>query len=730
MSGGAATVAQGPRSSEARRQREPALDIRKAIIKAYRRASGRPLTRDEIEASVSERGSVNVQRLDVAIQSLVRGGRLRETTPGTFSLVRERNVTVGVLDMTRNGYGFVETPDGSIYVAGRDIGGAMHGDLVGVRLNQRRGGDRGLSGAVAEIVERRFHELVGRFEKLGKGGIVVPSDRRVRGDLFVDATATMDASAGDMVVARITRFASERSSMQGRVTEILGPEHAPGVDVDVIIRLHGLRTVFPADALAAADAVPQAARDETGWGESRRDLRDLYTVTIDPVDARDFDDAVSVERREGGFRMWVHIADVSHYVPWGSAIDVEALKRATSVYLVDRVLPMLPERLSNGICSLNPGVDRLTMTVEVDLDRTGLPQGATFYDSVIRSDRRLDYGQVDRWLAGEEPWPSGAPDDETLRGMVTDFESLARKLGERRTARGGLDFETVEAKVLLNGEGHPTDVVLRERTVATNMIEESAIVANEAVARHMARGESPMVYRIHENPDDDALAGVAAILAEFDYPIKDIKGATPETFQRIVRFARGRPERLLINSLLLRSLKRARYVDYLGPHFGLASDAYTHFTSPIRRYPDLAVHRLLKARLAGTLDPDSGPLAGMIGELGWIADHSSSMEREAEWAEDDTTKLKLVELMADHLGEEFDGVITGVASFGMFVQLPNTAEGLVHVSAMTDDYFRYDAERHLLWGERRGATHRLGDAVRVRILEAIPGDLRIDMELA
>jgi ribonuclease R len=706
------------------------LDIRKAVIKAYRRASGRPLTRGEIEAAVADRGSVNLDRLDTAIGSLVRAGRLRETEPGTFALVRERNATVGVLDMTRNGYGFVETPTGSVYVAGRDVSGAMHGDLVGVRLDQRRGGDRGLSGVVVEIVERRFHELVGRFEKLGKGGLVVPSDRRVRGDLFVDPAATMDADTGDMVVARITRFPSERTSMQGLVTEVLGPEHAPGVDVEVIIRLHGLRTVFPADVLAAAERIPQAAEDEAGWGEGRHDLRDLFTVTIDPADARDFDDAVSVERHDGGFRMWVHIADVSHYVPWESPIDAEALKRATSVYLVDRVLPMLPERLSNGICSLNPAVERLTMTVEIDFDRTGLPEATRLYDSVIRSDRRLDYGQVDRWLAGDEPWPKGAPDDAELQRVLADFRQLAEKLRERRTARGGLDFETVEAKVVLDDEGHPVDVVLRERTVATNMIEESAIAANEAVARFMARGESPMIYRIHEEPDDDALAGVAAILAEFDYPIKDVRGATPATFQRIVSFAHDRPEKLLINSLLLRSLKRARYVDCLGAHFGLASKAYTHFTSPIRRYPDLVVHRLLKAKLAGEIDRERGPVSGMVPELGWIADHSSSMEREAEWAEDDTTKLKLVELMADHLGEQFEGVITGVTSFGIFVQLPNTAEGLVHVSAMTDDYYRYDGERHLLWGENRGATFRLGDAVAVRIVDAVPGDLRIDMEVA
>jgi ribonuclease R len=705
------------------------VDIRKAIIKAYRKAGSKALTRDQIAESVEGR-NVNLERLDVALGALVRSKRLREIEPGTFAIVRERGVAVGELSMTRNGYGFVEAPEGSIYVRGRELGGAMDDDVVAVCVNARRPGDRGLSGEIIEIIERKRTEIVGRFEKLGRDGMVVPSDRRVSGDMFVAGDATMDAATGDMVVARITRYPTSRDAMQGVVTEVLGPLGAPGVDIEVIIREHGLRTHFPPAVIAEADAIPQAADDESGWSKARRDLRDRFTVTIDPIDAKDFDDAISLERIQGGgFRLWVHIADVSHYVPWDSPIDQEAMRRGTSVYLVDRVLPMLPERLSNGICSLNPSVDRLTMTVQIDFDRQGRPGEAVVYDSVIRSDRRLDYGQVDRWLDGADVWP-GTADDDVMRTLLTDLEVLAGVLNGQRVARGGLDFDTVEAKVLLDEDMHPVDVVLRERSVATNMIEETAIAANEAVARYMAAGESPMVYRIHEVPDEDALEPVAAILREFSYPIQDIKGATPATFQKIVKFAHDRPEKLLINSLLLRSLKRARYADVLGPHFGLASEAYTHFTSPIRRYPDLVVHRLLKERLAGTLGRDGDPLAPMIDGLGFIADHSSTTEREAQWAEEDSVKLKLTELMADHIGEEFDGVITGVTSFGMFVALANTAEGLVHVSGMTDDFYRLDAEKHQLWGENRGRTYRLGDQVRVRIIDAVPSDLRIDMEVA
>jgi ribonuclease R len=389
---------------------------------------------------------------------------------------------------------------------------------------------------------------------------------------------------------------------------------------------------------------------------------------------------------------------------------------------VDRVLPMLPEHLSNVICSLNPEEDRLTFTVEMLLDKTGLVESYELYPSVIRSDRRLDYDEVQAWFDS-----GGGPDPE-LQRMLNDFRSLASAIHARRLARGGLDFETVEARVRLDDAGEPVDVVIRSRTDATNMIEEAMILANEVVANHMTQAKAPMVYRIHEDPDPDALGQVAVILKEFGYPIQEIHGASPRTFQKIVAYAHGRPEERLINSLLLRALERARYVDYLGPHFGLASQAYTHFTSPIRRYPDLVVHRLLKAQLTGTLDKP--PTSAMVPELTWLADHSSTMEREAEAAEDDSQKVKLVALMAAHLGEEFDGIITGVMGFGLFVQLENTAEGLVHVESMADDYYRLDAERFMLWGENKGTTYRLGQQVRVRILDANVQERRLDFELA
>lgn len=693
----------------------------KLVLKVLR-SSATPLDAAGVAGLVEVSGGpgLDADRAANALRQLEKSGLVADVGNGRYLALRERHLVVGRLSVNRRGFGFVSSPLGDIYVGKRDMNGAMHGDTVGVRVDPR-GSHLGRSGEVVQIVERGVTEVVGRFERHGKLGIVVPTDPRIRGDLFIDLSRSdLSARPNDIVVARITRYADKRDAMQGVLTEVLGPEGAPGVDVEIIIREHGLAAEFPPEVIEAAEALRQDIDGELHRG--RRDLRDLFTFTVDPVDARDFDDAISIMREGGGFRLWVHIADVSHYVPWDSVVDVEARHRATSVYLVDRVLPMLPEHLSNIICSLNPHEDRLTFTVEMLLDKTGLVERYECYPSVIRSDRRFDYDQVQGWLDD-----GGFPNAES-EGALVAFRTIASRIHERRIARGGLDFDTVEARVTLDDRGEPVDVVLRSRTEATNMIEEAMIAANEVVARHMAAAKSPMVYRIHEDPDADALAQVSVILKEFGYPVQELHGATPATFQKIVAFAHGRPEERLINSLVLRALERARYVDYLGPHFGLASQAYTHFTSPIRRYPDLIVHRLLKAQLTGGLDKP--PTTYMVPELEWLAEHSSTMEREAEAAEDDSQKVKLVALMRRHLGEEFEGIITGVTGFGLFVQMENTAEGLVHVDTMADDYYKFEAERFLLRGQSTGTTYRLGQQVTVKVLDASVSERRLDFELA
>ena len=648
-----------------------------------------------------------------------RAGKARKSP----SQGRRSGQVVGRISLTRRGYGFVEAQDGDFYVAGRDTNGAMHGDTVVLRPDTKRG-RQGRSGVVVRILERAVTQVVGRFERHGAIGIVVPADRRIRHDIFVASNAIGDATTGDIVVARIIGYPSRNHSAQGVVEEIVGREGEDGIEIEIIIREHGLRTEFPDEVSRDAEQIRLDVESALAREAERRDVRDRFTFTIDPVDARDFDDAISIDRIDGLVRLGVHIADVSHYVPWDSAIDSEARQRATSVYLVDRVLPMLPEKLSNEICSLNPGEDRLSFSVDIWLDDDAVVQRAELFPSAMRSDRRFDYGQVQRMLDGHEPFP-----DAQSEAAMRDFARIAAAIQRRRVARGGLDFETVEAKIRLAEDGTPLEVVLRERTQATNMIEEAMILANEVVARHMRDAKSPMVYRIHENPDPDALERAAIVLKEFDYPIKDIHGASPATFQRIIKFAHDRPEKRLINSLLLRALERARYVDYLGGHFGLASEAYTHFTSPIRRYPDLIVHRLLRAQLKNELESDPNTV-GMVPELGWLAEHSSLMEREAEMAEDDSVRFKLCQLMADHIGEIFSAVVTGVQTFGLFVQLDNTAEGLVHVDSMKGDYYRYDPQRLMLHGEDRGERYRLGQEVSVRLVNVSVTEARLDFELA
>jgi ribonuclease R len=692
------------------------MRVRKAILKALKSHEG-PMTVDQILAGPAK-GFPHTQVRDT-LRHLVSSGHIVERPKGQFTALPARNSATGRLTVNPRGYGFVATPAGDVYIGGTDMHGAMHNDIVTIRIYQHPG-KAGPAGEISTIVTHANERIVGRFEKSGKLGVVTPTDRRVRGEVFVGREGFCGASTGQIVVARITQFAGPNTATQGVVEEVLGLETDPGVDVEIVIREHGLRTEFPAAVETAAHAIPDKI---TAIETPRMDLRDLLTITIDPVDARDFDDAISVERHDTGWRLWVHIADVSAYVPWGSVIDDEAVERATSVYLVDRVLPMLPERLSNGICSLNPGVDRFTMTVEFDLDRTAKVVGYKLYPSAIRSDHRLDYDSVQHYIETDSGWP-----DDATKTLLTEFKACSAALGKRRLDRGGLDFESVEPKVWLDASGKPLQVTLREKTVATSMIEEAMIAANEVVARHMRDHEAPMVYRIHEDPEPDALAAIGVILSEFDYPIKDVGAATPRTFQKLISFAANRPERLLINSLLLRAMKRARYVDYLDSHFGLASEAYCHFTSPIRRYPDLIVHRLLKAQLAGRLA--EGATAAMIEDLEELAEHASVMERESESAERESVKVKLTELMAGHIGEVFPGIISGVTGHGAYVQLDNTAEGLVHVMRMSDDYYRFEGERFMLVGERSGKTWRLGQAVEVRITDAIVSDRRIEMEWA
>ncbi|EFV70954.1 rnr protein [Bacillus sp. BT1B_CT2] len=515
-------------------------------------------------------------------------------------------------------------------------------------------------------------------------------------------------------------------SAEGEVIEILGHKNDPGIDILSIIHKHGLPGDFPAEAMEQAGNTPDTI-DEKDL-EGRRDLRDQTIVTIDGADAKDLDDAVTVTKlKNGHYKLGVHIADVSHYVTEGSPIDQEAYERGTSVYLVDRVIPMIPHRLSNGICSLNPKVDRLTMSCEMLINPQGQVVEHEIFQSVIKTTERMTYSDVNKILVDDDE--ELKQKYEALVPMFKDMEDLAAILRGKRMERGAVDFDFKEAKVLVDEEGKAKDVVLRERSTAEKLIEEFMLVANETVAEHFHWMNVPFIYRIHEDPDQEKLQRFLEFVTTFGYVVKGTAGSIhPKALQSVLEEVRDRPEEAVISTVMLRSMKQAKYDPQSLGHFGLSTEFYTHFTSPIRRYPDLIVHRLIRTYLIQG-KTDEATREKWAEKLPEIAEHTSNMERNAVDAERETDDLKKTEFMLDKIGEEFDGVISSVTNFGMFVELPNTIEGLVHVSFMTDDFYRYDEQHYAMIGERTGNVYRIGDEITVRVVDVNKDERNIDFEI-
>ena len=619
------------------------------------------------------------------------------------------NYPSGKIEITRAGYGFVDTEEGSFYIPATRTGGALPGDIVEVRPNPpHEGSSSRRSASVSRVLHRATDFVVGVLELSDPLAVVVPQDPRIQHDLFVTLEGAPEVHDGDVVLAKITTFPSRHASMEGYIVEALGRADAPGMDVDIVIHNAGLSTEFSPQALEQARGL--SADIEGALQEpDRRDLRTRTVFTIDPVDAKDFDDAISLDHVEGLTRLGVHIADVSSYVEWGSSIDICARDRSTSVYLSDRVLPMLPEKLSNDICSLRPGEERRTMTCDMFLDERARVVRYEIFPSVICSSRRYNYDEVQEILEGRQ--------DDANKGKLCEFHELAVKLAALRYARGGLDFDSVEAKPVLDEMGHPIRIDLRVKTDATSMIEEAMILANETVATHVFKQKLPLVYRVHDAPRASSLEALLPVLKELGYPIEGLGGGAPAAFQRVLEAAAGRADETLVNYVVLRSMERARYSVEPLAHFGLASEHYCHFTSPIRRYPDLMVHRLLK-------DPRA-----MEGQLEWLARHASKMERVAEEAERDSVILKMCEYLQGHVGEVFEGTISNVFARGFYVRLENTLEGIVRFDALHDEYHQFDPKLQTLMGEETGRTYRLGQQVRVRVRAVDPREQRVDFEL-
>ena len=626
---------------------------------------------------------------------------------------RAGNYPTGVIEFSRQGVAFVDTEEGSFIIGAKRTGGAMPGDTVEVRPHksaeaaasqqQRR------NASVVRVTHRATEYLVGVLEINDPLTVVVAQDPRVRHDLFVtEGELPAGAKAGDVVLAKITQYPARRVPMQGYVVEVLGQADAPGMDIDIIIHNAGLATEFSPQALEQAAAITPAI-EEALAERGRRDLRQRTVFTIDPADAKDFDDALSLERADGLWRLGVHIADVSSYVPFDSSIDLCARDRGTSVYLVDRVLPMLPEQLSNDVCSLRPGQARRTMTCDMFLTDAGQLVRYDIYPSVITSKRRYTYTEVQAILEGQ-------PDE--FEPQLQQLHRLAQMRVAARTARGALDFEFPEAKPVLDEAGQVQRVELRTKTDATSLVEEAMILANETVAQHLRTLKRPCVYRVHEAPTAASLATLLPVLKELGYGIEGLGSGEPARFQQLLASASGKMDAPLVNSLVLRSMERAHYSVELSGHFGLASECYCHFTSPIRRYPDLMVHRLLK-------DPQA-----MEGQLEWLARHSSKMERVAEEAEDDSVALKLCESMEGQVGQVLEGSISRVQQRALRVRLANTLEGHVRIDPVHDGAWRFDTTRQLLTSDETGRTLRLGQRVRVRVEGVYPNERRVELSLA
>jgi ribonuclease R len=680
-------------------------------------------------AEVLRRAGFSRDDLQVVVdglRDLTREGRLVRLKKNHYALPDGQNLVTGRVHAHPDGYGFLISDDKraeDLYLNRREMRRVMHGDRVMVRVDRKKRG--GVEAHVVQILERAHKRLIGTYQELDGRDYLIPMDPRIAAAIPLRPSKAKPQK-GKVVAAEISRYGTAMSGPEAELVQVIGDPDNPEVQVQSIVFHYGLTTSFPEPVhREIASASFSINEDEIA---ARTDLRDWPIVTIDGENARDFDDAVFVGKTNSHYELFVSIADVAFYVQPGTAIDQEAYSRATSVYFPDRAIPMLPEALSNGICSLNPNEDRLTKTVAMEINGKGEVVRSRFFNSVIRSSKRMTYTAVRRILVDKDPEHL-----ERYRDLVDQFklmQALALLMYESRRARGNLDFDLPEAEIIFDLQGMPENIVRAERNIAHRIIEEFMIAANEAVARHLKEQDFPLLYRVHEGPDAEALESIAPFLLSLGYrlPLKRER-ITPLEIQKLLEACRGKPEEKVINHVLLRAMKQAHYQPENIGHFGLASTCYTHFTSPIRRYPDLIVHRILERVLHGKkLKPsERDELITYLVEAG---KHTSERERNAMDAEREIVDLKKAQFMMDKLGEEFTGVITSLANFGFFVELdPYFVEGLVRLSTLTDDDYHYYEKEYVIKGRRRGRKFRLGDTVRVKVVRINAFRSEIDFEL-
>ncbi|OCX63291.1 ribonuclease R [Lysinibacillus sp. AR18-8] len=702
--------------------------LQSRLLDFFSKDDYKPLTVGEIE---DEFGFEDAEEFKELVKTLVRmegQGLVVRSRSNRYGLPERMNLLRGKFIGHAKGFGFV-TPDvegmDDVFIPPHEINGAINGDIVLIRVLKESFGDR-REGTVTKVVERGQTSFVGTFQANRGFGFVVLDDKKLPMDIFIAKGDTLGAVDGHKVVVEVATWPEDLKSATGYITKILGHKNDPGVDILSILYKHDIPPEFPDEVIAAAQRVPDEITEADLVG--RRDLRHETIVTIDGADAKDLDDAVTVTKNvDGTYKLGVHIADVSYYVTQGSVIDIEAYDRATSVYLTDRVIPMIPHRLSNGICSLNPQVDRLTLSCEMIIDANGNVVAHEIFQSVIKTTERMTYKDVYKIL--EEQDEALIERYEPLVPMFKNMAELSGILRRKREMRGAIDFDFKESKVIVNEEGWPIDIELRERTVAEKLIEDFMLAANETVAEHFHWMNVPFLYRIHEDPKPEKLQRFFEFVTNFGILIKGTGNTVhPKALQDVLKAIEGMPEEPVISTMLLRSMQQAKYYPESLGHFGLSTDFYTHFTSPIRRYPDLVVHRLIRTYLINK-DTSRETIAQWSMAMDEIADHTSERERRAVDAERDTDALKKAQYMSDKIGEEFEGIVSSITNFGIFVELPNTIEGLVHISNMTDDYYRFDDRQMIMIGERTNRQFRIGDEVTVRVANVIIEESSIDFEI-
>ncbi len=661
-----------------------------------------------LQVSKEDRGELN--RI---LNELLVEGRLSLTKKGKFiKAKRSDKELIGTFISHPKGFGFVEIDgrDEDLYIPEDFVNGAFHKDTVKVALLSGQNGRR-QEAQVIEVLARGMRQIVGIYDKSNKNyGFVIPDNTKISDDIFVPVERSKGAVSGHKVVCEITDYGKNNRKPEGKVTEILGHANDPGVDIMSIVKGYELPIEFSEKIMNQVERVANEVSEADMIG--RRDLRDLQMVTIDGEDAKDLDDAVSLTKDDTYYQLGVHIADVTNYVQENSALDWEARERGTSVYLVDRVIPMLPHKLSNGICSLNAGENRLALSCLMTIDTKGEVVSHEIVESVIKVDRRMSYTSVKKILEDKDEIET-----KSYQELVPMFElmrELAGILREKRKKRGSIDFDFPESKIVLDKQGHPIEIKPYERNVATKIIEDFMLIANETVAEHFHWMELPFLYRTHDNPDPEKISNLSTFIRNFGYSIKNKQEEIhPKELQKLLAKIEDTPEEALISRLTLRSMKQAKYTINCTGHFGLACSYYCHFTSPIRRYPDLQIHRIIKEQIRGRLNEKRIEHYNEI--LPEVAKHSSEMERRADEAERETDKLKKVEFMEARVGEIYEGIISSITIWGVYVELPNTIEGMIHVSMLPGDYFYYDSETYEMVGQATNIRYKLGQTLKVKV---------------